>query len=150
MLLNQRGSSLTLLLGTAVLLFTLVLSINYWLRQDLRIKEAYADNGKAFYLSEAGVEEALWHLAHNYNLENTFFTSGIEGYGTYSTEITNIERIQPLPENEEEPDGILIATINSLGSANGARERIITKVELTYGWDGSISFKTASFQRAVP
>lgn len=108
--LDSRGY----ILVSVVVITTVILIIGFYLADALFSEQAIARNQRsattAFYLAEAGVQEAIWKIQYDNTVKSTFLyttngvsnfshTNALIGSGSYSVSIQNIARATAVVES---------------------------------------------------
>jgi hypothetical protein len=148
--LNEKGSSLLLVIAVGLMLSLSVFSLNHWLNRDRLIKEFYATDEKAYYLAEAGIEHVLWHLVDNYYWANQTVSATITAHSSYSVQIVKMEKLIPPPSQSGDPQGLIKVEISSIGTYRTGKERIFTAVDIYYALEGEVFYHTISWERRAP
>ncbi len=139
-----------MVLGLALLLIFITFTTNHLVSRDRVIKHMGIESNKAFYLAEAGVERLLWHLAQDYYWAINI-VSGETAEGSYTARLLEITRVEDLPQEPDDPQGLLEVTIESLGQYGKSRERIVGSYRIYYSLDPyQVFFQTLNWQRVNP
>lgn|GEM_PF-5805617 len=147
---NEKGSSLLLVMAVGLLLTLSVFSLNHWLNRDRLIKEFYVNNEKAYYLAEAGIEHVLWNLANDYYWNNQVVTINMTAHSSVTVQVVKMEKLIPPPVHLEDPLGLIRVELSSAGAYLTSKERILAKVEVHYAPGGEVFYNTISWGKIAP